>query len=113
MSCLFQSIASRLQLEEGSVRKDICDYLEENASLQHNEHTLGTWIEESEGCTMQQYIESMRQNHVWGGLFEIMAAAQIYRVCIVVLWNGRCFEEINPTESARKIEIYYNGLHFW
>lgn len=112
MSCLFESIGQKLDIDPVSVRADICNYLHENQDECIHDLQLKHWIEQSEETTMAKYMRSMRKQETWGGYVELVAAAALYN-CEIIVQYKRSHISIGDKGSGNTIKIHYNGCHFW
>jgi hypothetical protein len=111
MSCLFHSFAILIGKDHYEIRKEICDYLQDDNLLFDN-LTIKD-IAEFEGMSKEQYINSMRQYHTWGGAPEIKAFCEIYNTCVKVLVIHDNKEiEFTPKCPTQFIKISWNGSHF-
>jgi len=111
MSCLFHSFSKFIGKEHFEIRKEICDYLQEDNVLFDN-LTISD-IAEFEGISKEQYINDMRQHHTWGGAPEIKAFCELYNigVKVLVIHDNKEIEFI-PKTQTKIIKISWNGGHF-
>lgn len=111
MSCLFQSFSRLIEKDHCEIRKEICDYLQEDNVLFDN-LTIKD-IAEFEGMSKDQYINNMRQYHTWGGAPEIKAFCELYNICVKVLVTQDNKEIVfTPKTQTKIIKISWNGGHF-
>jgi hypothetical protein len=78
-NCMFRSIADQLFGEEGrhrEVRQECWDYIEEQKDY------FVHFIEDDE--TIEEYVEDMRRDHIWGDQLELTALCQAYRFNLIV-----------------------------
>lgn len=82
-NCLFRALSDQLNGDHGGnhdqIRADICDYMEENK----NDFSVFLVLEddgdEGEDATdFESYVKTMRDDGVWGGHLELVAASRIY-----------------------------------
>lgn len=112
MSCLFHSFAKLVNKDYRELRKEICDYLQDDNPL-FEDITIKE-ISEFEGMTKEQYINNMRQDYTWGGAPEIKAFCEIYKIGVKVLvLNSNQEIEFLPLKITDKfIKISWNGGHY-
>ena len=78
---MFRCVAYALRRCHKQVRTDVCNYLAKNC-----EQTAGSGelsykeIIESEGNTVEKYVENMRGDRVWGGALELQCVSALYSV---------------------------------
>jgi len=79
MSCLFHSLGQLLNIPTDNVRQAICDYLEANQPILD-----GMSTHDILAMDRPDYVQQMRQAHVWGGAIEIQAATNLWKARILV-----------------------------
>ena len=107
MSCLFESLGRGLSLSASDVRRQICNYLEQNPNLYQDDYVV----------VDSAYVERMRKHSTWGGGIEIRAACLLYGISVHVhvvrrgnadsgaitfLGNGAC----------RDVHLNWTGNHY-
>jgi len=112
MSCLFNSL--NYFIKEGSyeIRQKICDYLQNDGQIMDG-------LDTNEILDMENpnYVQDMRNTHVWGGAIEIQAACNIWSLRIIVI-NRRNQPNTNieflPVNNHydKTIEIEWTGGHY-
>jgi hypothetical protein len=123
MSCLFNSFSYFKDIVNNDssekIRQNICDYLENNPIL-FDDIKAEDIISWESNCSLEQYIQKMRQLHTWGGANEIKSFCNIYKVNVEVI-NIR---DIKPSifenkpilflhhEDNKTIKITWNGGHY-
>ena len=131
MSCLFISIGKWTSESPASVRKKICDYLEEHQETGFDciplFQMLDTYEESAATEKKQQivstYINNMRKSSTWGGAVEIRAAAEVYQTPITVfsvrgvdhhlfINGGLVFSPSSYPKETSPIKISWNGSHY-
>ena len=115
MSCLFNSLSYFINESSFQIRKNICDYLQENKPIIEGLET--NKVLEFESNNYQNYISQMRLQSTWGGAIEIQAACNIWNLRINVSnyrdQNNKIIEFIPLTKKYEKtINIWWNGGHF-
>lgn len=82
-NCLFRSVSDQLHYDHGNsheeVRSEVCDYMQEmeedfKSFLVHDEDD-----DDHDADDFESYVHGMRQDGVWGGNLELVAAARLYR----------------------------------
>ena len=88
-SCLFHSMACGLKngSNAGSLRKEVCDYMQRNANTEIMETPLGEWIKYDSHCGVQEYVSSMRRG-AWGGGLE-MAVVALKKGVLIDVYESR------------------------
>ncbi len=88
-NCLFRSISHQLYNDFGQkhdvVRHEICNYLEEN----EDDFKVYLLLDDSDGenedvCDFDEYVKQMRQDGEWGGDVEIVCAARLYKLSLLL-----------------------------
>ena len=78
-NCLFRAIADQLEGNEKVHRKYRADAIE---YIEANKNDFIPFIEDDE--TIDQYLDEMRKDGVWGGQLEIQALSMMYKFNIIV-----------------------------
>lgn len=120
MSCLFNSLGHLLGESGAIVRSSLVDYMSSHLDDLHQGMRIRDWIRwQHEGhgnINVQQYLQSMKHAHTWGGAMELAIATQCYHVDILVvntqrhivaefLWREGC--------TARyRIVLEWTGIHY-
>ncbi len=78
-NCLFRAIADQLEGNEKLHRKYRADAIE---YISENKESYAPFIEDDE--TIDQYLEDMAKDSVWGGQMEIQALSAKYQFNIIV-----------------------------
>lgn len=85
-NCLFRSLSDQLYNDDGddhgTVRKEICDHLE-----QHKDEFQSFLLmneDDEDVMNIDDYVEHMREHTTWGSDIEIVAASRKYNVGIKV-----------------------------
>ena len=92
------------------VRADICQHIEANAVffepyITGDEKDEGRMIDAK---NVKEYVTAMSKDGAWGGSLELIAASQLYKVVIQILYeNNRILEPIYD----RRFERPRNTLH--
>jgi hypothetical protein len=114
MSCLFDSLASFVNLSSINLRKIIVEYLKTNPKLL-DDLRANDIIKWTENLDLNNYTDRMSKQNTWGGAIEIRAFCDLFCVNVIihVLYTNKKFE-INTCNSKPKAEIHlsYNGSHF-
>lgn len=121
MSCLFNSIRHFLRndLNNYDVRKEICEYMKDNRTVDFGNTTLENWIRysnESEkiGTTVEEYAEKMCSPSQMGGGIELTIASRLYDLKINVEHNQKIISTFDFSHSPHRLEItlLYSGNHY-
>jgi len=115
-NCLFHSLAYALGGTAASLRKDICEFMEKNPSLEIAGTSLADWIQMLAGAQVAQYARKMAKGSQWGGAPEIASCAHMAKVNIHVYERRSAgFELTVPFDvgSARTVTVLYvGGVHY-
>lgn len=119
-NCLFRSIAHQLYGDQEyndnssnkhiEIRMKIVDYMEAHEEL------FKLFMEDD--VKFEDYVAEMRQVGVWGGYQELYAAAQVFRVKVMVFqWEAPKYvinpDSLAPNEIPRMVLLSYHGeCHF-
>lgn len=80
-NCLFRSLSDQLYGDYGNkhdlIRKDVCDFLQDNQEEFAVFLLLGEHDEDV--CDFDTYVGKMKEDGEWGGNVELVAAARLYR----------------------------------
>ena len=78
-NCLFRSISHQLHNDFGQrhalVGEEICDFLEQN----EDDFKVYLFLEETDVCEFNNYVDQMRKDGEWGGDVEIVCAVRLYK----------------------------------
>ncbi len=112
MSCLFDSIGYFINLDSYYIRNIICDYLEKNLPLIDGieTHTLL----KTENGNVNRYITNMRKKTQFGGGIELRAAAEIWKIQIIVEMNQKNHLSFKPLSGTynHTIKLKYHNEHY-
>ena len=91
-SCLLHSLLHSLKpaikLDGATkMREQMVTWLRANPNHPFLDATLADFVLGETGEQWSAYCNRMQHEHVWGGIPELVAAAQIYRICIRVFAN--------------------------
>lgn len=116
-NCLFHSLAYALGGTHATLRKDICEFMEKNPSLQIAGTSLAEWIQMLGGGPVAQYARKMaKPGSQWGGAPEIASCAHMVKVNIHVYERRPAgFELTVPFDvgGARTVTVLYvGGVHY-
>jgi len=93
------------------MRQTICDYLAADKPIMEGMAT--TDILAMEG---PNYIQTMRQPHMWGGAIEIQAAVNMYKARVLVENRRDRSKNIEflplEGEPSMTLTIYWTGGHY-
>ena len=107
-NCLFRAIADQLcgdENRQNEFRKDIVDYMR-----LHSEEFAPFYVGDYEA-----YLRKMSKNGIWGGNFELSAAAKAFKVDIVIhSLNAARYEILyQKGQPLRSIHLsYHNERHY-
>lgn len=117
MSCLFRSLSAFIKdMKEDDLRQLVCDYMERNPNLMED-MSLND-ILNTEGIKTDDYVQTMRQQHTWGGALEIRSFCEMFNIGVLVRIQSTGRDVLfRPTSLAtqRKIPIVrieWQGAHF-
>ena len=112
MSCLFQSLSNFFRdIDENTLRNQICDYLEKNPKIFNDMDTNQITIFESD-MSLPEYVSKMRHPSTWGGALEIIAFCEIFNIDVVVHFQNREIEFLPKNKSLITLHLNYNGNHY-
>eukprot|EP01040_Poterioochromonas_malhamensis_P014716 gene14716-16336_t len=118
-NCLFRSLSHQLSnfttdYNHMNLRHEIVKYIQDKRDY------FQLFFDEDEDGDFNDYLDEMKVFGVWGGHFELYAAAQCLFLSIhVYQWNMpkyviQCTEENNPlSKPLRIVQVsYHGGCHF-
>jgi hypothetical protein len=112
MSCLFQSISELVGEPHQTVRKKVCDFMQDSSDVVHEDAKLKDWIK-WQGSTPRKYIRQMRKPSVWGGAMEIACITYIYNVSVKVYRNNTLIAHfVNKNDGESCLELNWTGNHY-
>jgi hypothetical protein len=109
MSCYFDSLSHYFHVNSNIIRKEICDYLEENRPIFDDIETKVVL-----DTIDKNYVARMRHQSTWGGGIEISATCNIWNINVVVHSNQMkpvVFEPIHK-RPLYTIHLHWNGSHY-
>ena len=115
MACLFISLAHFIQnMNERQLRDIICNYLAGDPKI-YDDLSVSESIWEN--ISINEYVENMRNDSVWGGSLEIKAFCDIFHINVILHYtqnsNTTTFISSTPNENQTiTIHLTYNGNHF-
>eukprot|EP01023_Acetabularia_acetabulum_P015440 TRINITY_DN17491_c0_g1_i4.p1 TRINITY_DN17491_c0_g1~~TRINITY_DN17491_c0_g1_i4.p1 ORF type:complete len:701 (-),score=66.13 TRINITY_DN17491_c0_g1_i4:264-2366(-) len=107
-NCFFRALADQLQGAEAHhqfFRRKIMDYVEQN------QNQFGPFIV---NCTFKAYVKRKKKDGVWGGLIELQAASELFKVNICIFEEGKPARVLSNFDDTGSNTIYvsYNGAHY-
>ena len=113
-ACLFRSLAKLIWLtqnEHATIREAVCDFLE-----RHGDHFEAGFFCDNQN--LANYVRNMRKPHTWGNEYELLAAATVFELEIIVYDTRESVERVFPVKplfgvrATRVVELHYNGGHY-
>jgi hypothetical protein len=120
-SCLFHSMAHGLRdgSSASSLRRDICNFINEHPTLEIADSPLKEWILWDSGTSVSDYCAKMKSQGVWGGGVEMAAASHLKGVNVYVYQQSgggykriSCFEGPGGASSRAVRVLYGGGVHY-
>mmetsp|Transcript_75952 Transcript_75952/g.158406 ORF Transcript_75952/g.158406 Transcript_75952/m.158406 type:complete len:447 (-) Transcript_75952:116-1456(-) len=117
-SCLFHSLCYHLRdgSTANSLRRDICQYIEQHPDMMIADTPIKDWIEWDSGGTVSQYARRMG-GHQWGGGIEMAAVTLMKRVNVHVYEKHpegyRRISAFEVPDGRTNISVLYQGrMHY-
>ena len=114
MSCLFQAFSKVLKTPHTTIRKECCQFLENNGVLFEGKNGSAEEILSSFSEPLS-YVNNMKKTSTWGGGIEIRAVCELYNVAVEVHHKDFKinFFPLNQNSTQYKtIFLDYNGSHY-
>ena len=120
-ACLFHSMAHGLRdgSSASSLRRDICNFINEHPTLEIADSPLKEWILWDSGTSVSDYCAKMKSQGVWGGGVEMAAASHLKGVNVYVYQQSgggykriSCFEGPGGASSRAVRVLYGGGVHY-
>eukprot|EP01130_Rhizamoeba_saxonica_P000304 TRINITY_DN10282_c0_g1_i1.p1 TRINITY_DN10282_c0_g1~~TRINITY_DN10282_c0_g1_i1.p1 ORF type:complete len:168 (+),score=16.23 TRINITY_DN10282_c0_g1_i1:18-521(+) len=122
-NCQFASIADQIyntHHKHNKVRKQVIKWLKRNEHFQLENGTyLSEYLVKTKHChTWKQYLKHMKKKGIWGDHLTLIAAAELYRVRIIIISSVDCdvvdvdpITEIVPRSGTWNDVVYLSHLH--